>query len=296
MRRTLAVAVFIAALGVEATLRAQDSFQFFASMIDTSGAAVRGLTEADFIVREDGVPGQVIKVEAIDWPMKVQLLVDTGAGVGNDNLAHVRNGVRGLLESLPAGVEVSVFGTAPPRPLVRGTTDRTAFLKAPGLLAPDSGAGRFVDALSEAAQRIERDKSDFFPVIVALGSTAAGGSNVTDAAVERLLQRLGTRGTTVHAVMLESSSSGQTSGANSVRVGTAAAELTGGRFERILVGSRLATLLPEIGRQIAASHEHQSQQYRITMQRPNAAAPLGQITLGTRTGARGFLSLDGHLP
>lgn len=296
MRRTLAVAVFIAVLGVGVTLRAQESFQFFASMIDASGQSVGGLTADDFVVREDGVVGKVLKVEAIDWPVKVQVLVDTGAGVGNDNLMHVRNGVRGLLEALPEGIEVAVYGTAPPRPLVKPTIDRATWLKAPGLLAVDSGAGRFVDALGEASQRIEKDTSNFFPVIVALGSTAAGGSNVTDAAVEKILKRLGTRGTTVHAVMLESTSSGQTSGANSVRVGTAAAELTGGRYERILAGSRLATLLPEIGQQIAASHAHQSRQYRITMQRPNAAAPLGQITLGTRTGARGFLSLDGHLP
>ena len=57
-------------------------------------------------------------------------------------------------EKIPEGVEVSMYTTAPqPRPIGKPTTDKQQLLKAIGLIAPDSGAGAFFDALFEAANR-----------------------------------------------------------------------------------------------------------------------------------------------
>ncbi len=36
------------------------------------------------------------------------------------------------------------------------------------LLGPDTRVGQFVESLFEATERIERDESDFFPVIVSV--------------------------------------------------------------------------------------------------------------------------------
>src|SRR5205085_4451173 len=121
-----------------------------------------------------------------------QLLVDNGIGLGGDNISHLRNGVRALLEALPPGVEVTLVATAgAPRFLVRATTDRGAIMKGLGLLAPDGGAGKFVESLNEATQRIEKDKGDYTPVIVSLATTE-GDRNVLDRDVDRLTQRLQT--------------------------------------------------------------------------------------------------------
>ena len=101
------------------------------------------------------------------------------------------------------------------------------------------------------------------------------------------------RAATVHVVMLSSATRGPASGLNSVDVGIAVTKLTGGRYENIAAGQRLATLLPELGQQVAQSHARQSRQYRITFERPNGNAPLGNVTLAGRNGMRGRLSLDG---
>ena len=60
------------------------------------------------------------------------------------------------------------------------------------VLAPDSGAGRFVESLNEATQRIERDKTDYFPVIISVATTS-GDRDVRDSDVERMMKRLEAR-------------------------------------------------------------------------------------------------------
>ncbi|MBI4265606.1 MAG: VWA domain-containing protein [Acidobacteria bacterium] len=299
MRTRLGLILLVIPLMV-AGVQAQREFQFFVSMVDASGMPVATLAPSDLDVRESGVSGKVVRVEPIDWPVKVQILVDNGAGIGAENLTPLRNGVRGLLEALPDGVEVSLLSTAPqPRFLVRPTTDRQALLKGVDVLVPDNGAARFVEGLNEAAQRVEADEGNHFPVIVAVGSTAVEGGNVNQHDVERTLQRLGARAATVHVVMFSSTSRGtlNISGAAQTDIGIAVAKMTGGRYENITAGTRLATLLPEIGDQVALSHARQSRQYRITFERPGpATGPVGEITLGARPGTTVLLSIDGHLP
>jgi hypothetical protein len=69
-------------------------------------------------------------------------------------------------------------------------------------------------------------------------------------------------------------------------------------YEGIAAASRLATLLPEIGAQVAKSNDKQSHQFRLTLQRPSGASgDLGQIGLSVRSGLRAAgLSRDGRLP
>jgi hypothetical protein len=281
-----------------AVVTGQQQFQIFASIVEAaSGAPVKSLEPADVKVVENGVEAPVARIDPIEWPMKVQLLVDNGAGLGSENLQHLRNGVKGFLEAMPAGVEVSLVSTAPqPRFVVRPTTDRIQMLDGVGRLTPDSGTGRFVESLNEAAQRIEKDEKDHFPVIVIAG-TSSGDNNVLERDIQRLMQRLQKRPATVHVVLLTNvrTASG---GSVQTNVGLAITQMTGGKYEGIAAASRLATLLPEIGAQVGKSHEKQSHQFRITVERPKGASgDLGNIGMSVRSGLRtAGLSRDGRLP
>ena len=193
---------------------------------------------------------------------------------------------------------MTIVTTAPqPRFLVRPTTDKAMMLEGLGRLAPDSGAGRFVESMNEATQRIEKDKSDHFPVIIMAG-TSSGDANVMERDVKRIFERIQKRPTTVHVVLLNSTTGSASGGANQTQVGMAVTEATRGRFENIAAPTRLATLLPEIGKQVAAAVEKQSSQFRLTVERPaGAKGELGQVGAGARSGLtlRG-LSMDGRLP
>jgi hypothetical protein len=276
---------------------AQQQFQLYASVADASGKSLTELQPTDLRVMENGVEAKVVKAEPVNWPVKVQLLLDNGIGLGGGNLQILKDGVTGLINALPDNLEVTIVTTAPqPRFVVRPTTDKAAMLDGLGRLAPDSGAGRFVESLNEATQRIERDKTDQFPVII-MAATSSGDANVLERDVKRIFERIQKKPTIVHVVLLNSTNS-SSGGANQTQVGMAVTQATGGRFENIAAATRLATLLPEVGKQVSESVKKQSNQFRLTIERPSGqSGDLGKVTAGARTGLilQG-LSMDGRLP
>ena len=260
---------------------AQKQFQLYATILDKTGEPATSVAPEDLKVSADGADAKVLKVEPITWTTKVQILLDNG-GVGSTNLSSLRSGLRALIESLPEGLETTIVTTAPqPRFLVRATTDRKALLDGVDKLAPDSSAGRFVESLGEALQRFERDKADFFGVIVTLGTTS-GDNRVLDRDINQIFERAQKRPTTVHVIML-AASVGTTASGGVVQqeVGQGIAKNTNGRYEAINAPSRIATLLPEIGAQIAKGSQGQSKQFRITAE--HSAAP-SSISMSGRNG------------
>jgi hypothetical protein len=56
------------------------------------------------------VPCKIVKVEPINWPTRLQVLVDNGKGVTNP-VTSLRDGLTGLFDVMPAGVEMSMYLT-----------------------------------------------------------------------------------------------------------------------------------------------------------------------------------------
>jgi len=297
MRSKLLMGVAVA-LCVASDVRAQQQVQLYASVADVTGKPVATLEPADLKVLEGGVEAKIVKVEPVSWPVKVQLLVDNGIGLGGQNIQSLKDGIKGLIEALPENLEVTIVTTAPqPRFLVRPTMDKAMMIEGLSRLAPDGGAGRFVESMNEATQRIEKDKTDHFPVIIS-SATSSGDANVLERDVKRIFERIQKRPTTVHVILLNSTTGSATGGANQTQVGLSVTQATRGRYESIAVPTRLATLLPEIGKQVAASHEKQSHQFKITVERPaGKSGELGQLSAGARSGlVLQGLSTDGRLP
>ena len=292
------LAVFVSLTAASGLVAAQGpkQIQVYASVLDGTGAPAKSLEIADVVLTENDAAATVTRIEPVNWPVKLQLLLDNGIGLGSQNVQLLKNGVAGLLDALPANLEVTLVSTAPqPRILARASTDRAAVQKGLDLLAADSGAGRFIESLSEATQRIERDKGDFFPVIVTVATTI-GDRDSRDYDVQRIMKRLEARPTTVHVVVLTNSASGS-GGANQTNVGLTVTKFTGGRFENINSATRIATLLPEIGQQAATTIERQSHLFRVTADRPaGASGDIGRISLGSKAPLKvAGLSFDGRL-
>jgi hypothetical protein len=298
MRSKLLIGVALALCIATSGVRAQQQISLYASVADATGKPLATLEPTDLRVMEGGVEAKVVKVEPASFPVKVQLLLDNGIGLGGQNIQSLKDGVKGLIEALPENLEVTIVTTAPqPRFLVRPTTDKAMMIEGLSRLAPDSGAGRFVESMNEATQRIEKDKSDHIPVIISQ-ATSSGDANVRDRDVKQIFDRVQKRPTTVHVILLNSTAGSATGGANQTQVGLAVTQATRGRYESIAVPTRLATLLPEIGKQVAASHEKQSHQFKITVERPaGKSGEVGQLSAGARGGLQlQGLSMDGRLP
>ena len=156
MRHALVGFLFVTAwCGATVPALAQREFQFFAQFSDAAGKPVTTLTETDIQVSEDGTNGKVLKLEKVDWPVRVAILLDNGIGSA-DRIVNVRVGAKGLIEALPEGVEISLQTLAPqPRWIVRPTLNKQELIAGVDRYAPDSSASRFVDGLIETAQRFD---------------------------------------------------------------------------------------------------------------------------------------------
>ena len=294
--KLLAAAVGVGLLSAAVAAQTSKQIQIFASILDGSGAPATKVEPGDLRLMENGMEAKVTKVEPVNWPVKMQILLDNGIGIGSANIQQLKNGVQGLVAALPENLEVTLVSTAPqPRFLTKPSTDRAAVQKGLDVLAPDGGAGRFVESLNEATQRIERDKTDYFPVIISVATTS-GDRDVRDSDVERMMQRLEKRPTTVHVILYNGGGS-TTGGANQTNIGMSVTKFTGGKFENVNSATRIVSLLTEFGKTVATSVERQSHLFRITADRPaGASGDVGQVSMGAKAPLQtAGLSFDGRI-
>jgi hypothetical protein len=292
-------------LALTPALRAQQAIQVFLSAVDGDGKPITDLRAEDIQIQTDGSPCRVAKFEEINWPVKLTLMVDNGP-VHTDALRQLRDALRKFLAELPTDMEITVVSTDPaPRFIYRTGNDRVKMVSSLDLIIPDQGAPKFIDAMAEAAERVDKDKKDknkekgnYFPVFMMVGSAGLEGSNPRDYQIAKLFKQVSDNSITVHVVMQQNPNRSVdiASGTNQIEVGIRLTQGTGGRYEAINTETRLSTLLPEYAKQIAQSHARQSHQYRITCQPTGPGSPK-QITANTnRAGLSAALTLDGRIP
>ena len=281
-------------------LHAQQKGTVFFSAYDSVGNPVEKLMPDEVDIIEDDVICRTVKVDLIDWPMKLTVLVDNGTGAGN-MLANLRTGLQGFFDAIPAGVEMSLLTIgSQPRWVVRPTMDKAVAIKGITLVAPDGGAPMFVDAILEAANRIDKDKSAHFPAIVIVTTDVGNSRGTLERDLERIQKLVQQHGITVHFVQVSSGSQNQGSvtGALQTDLGITLSKMSGGRYESLNTNSRLLVLLPELGKLLATSNDRQTHQYRITYERPaRATKPAQKLGINVKLpGVGGIFSLDGHIP
>lgn len=311
MKRThglslLACALIALVIAIPAVLRAQgQQFQFVVAAADGSGTPVTDLKPEEVVMSENGMPAKILKIEPYSVPVKLTILVDNSAG-SRDALSHYRSGLTGLVEALPAAVEVTLISIAPqPRNVVRPTTDREQILRGINGFAPEDESPRFTDALVEFSRRLERelrDKkvADHLPVMVAISTIANDVWSYEAPEVDKALGFLAARKAKVMVAMTATRNNdvGQVADIDTNRqalIAIPATKATGGHYESLAISTRLTTLLPEWGKEIAALHNRHANQFRVTVERP--AGMSGQLQNPrielTRPGLSGAVSLDG---
>ena len=264
LRRSIPVLVIVGLYA--AGIYAQEQFTLLATIVEPDkGTPVESLTPADVRVSEDGATAKVIKVEAVNRQVKVQLLIDNG--IGQNSLSDFRTGVRKLLEALPPNIETTIITTAPQaRTLVKATKNREEQLKGVDRLAPDSSTGRFIESLGEAIERANKDKDTFTVIICA--ATTSGDGKVMQAEMKRIFEPLPGRPILIHVLMYSGVQSAL-GGDIQIETGQRVAKMTGGRYEFFNNMNRFTTLMPEFGADVAKQAVGSAKQFRITAQRPD---------------------------
>ena len=305
LTRSVALLVTLALCEV-LSAQAPRTFQFAVSASDASGAPVTDLKPEDVVMTENGVRQQVVKVEPLSVPIKLTLVIDNGLD-STDALVHYRAGLTGLVEALPPDVEITLITIAPqPRAVVRPTTDRAQVLRAINGFAPEQAAPRFTDALVEFSQRLQREVKDkkvplYVPVMVMLSTTSVQQTSYEPPEVTKAVNFLVSRRARLNMIVM-STRTGQATSPETLNasvqaiIGIPVVKATNGRYESLAVSSRLATLLPEWGKDLAALHQRQSNQVRVTVERAQAGELQNPRIELARTGLNGQVTIDGFLP
>jgi hypothetical protein len=296
-----------------------NQFQFIVGATDASGMPVTDIKPDEVIMTENGAAATVLKIEPYKIPVKLTIAVDNGPD-SREALSHYRSGLKGLIEALPPDLEMTLITTAPqPRMVVRPTTSREQILRGVNGFAPDEERPRFTDTLVEYSQRLQRELRgkrglpDSLPIIVMVSTTANEATSYQVPEIEKALSFLATRKARLMVTMTSTRATAALRKAGDLITETEAAgvgdlntnrqaliaiptvKATRGRYEAIAVTTRLATLLPEFGKDIAVLHAKHVNQFRVTVERANnATGPFRNLQIElARPGLTGSVSVDG---
>lgn len=201
------LAALLAAAGAGAAQPAERSL--VVSVAGRGGAPAAGLQAADFLVREDGAPREVLRAARDTRPRQIALLIDTSAAAAGA-VTDFRNGVSAFTEALPGDDAIALVGFGErPRILAPATRDADRLREGAGRIFAYAGTAAYLlDAMSETTRGFVRRAAPR-PVIVVLATEGLDHSHADVAGVQRALEAARVN---VHAVVLKDSSRRASSG------------------------------------------------------------------------------------
>jgi len=277
----------------------------FISATDASGVPLTDLKPEEIAYTESGTPGKVVSLDRHLLPIKLTIAIDNGKD-SVQALSTLKEGLTGLVGALPADVEVTLITMSQPQMVVKPTTDRAQITQGITRFGPESGAvAKFSETLVEYAQRLDKDFKDkkltYSPVLIVVSTSTPELETVQPDTINKTLNTLQMRGAKVSVIMFTTTPTNTEAVANMKQgrqalIATPIVTASKGKFETLVQFNRLGTLLPEWGKEIAATHAKQTNQFRAIIDRPGGATgPLNNLGLRiTRPGANGSVSPDGR--
>jgi len=272
----LAGASAVLVLAAVAAPRAQTEQRgIYTSVLDKSGNPVEGMTPADFVVREDKVAREVLRVEPATAPMQIALLVDNSQRSSN-SIRDIRDAVVEFVKGVTGtGVrnEVAII-TAAERPtlLVDYTSDPAKLYKGAIFTWPGSGA-YMLDAIFESSRAFKKREA-IRPVIVGI---ATNGPELSNRFRDQVVDALKDAGAALNIVMVGAPPGdiNRIEGRERAFVYSEGTADTGGRYDNVLAASALGTRM----RQVANELTHQ---YLVTYAHPQSLIPPEHIRITTK--------------
>ena len=263
----------------------------YVSVVNEAGAPVPDLGTADFVVREDNVAREVLRVEPAVDPMQIAVLVDNSAA-SRDNISHMRQALPAFVAALtdsPAGQknEVTIIAIGErPTVLADYTTNRAALQKGIDRIwsLHDSGA-YLLDGIIEVCQGFKKREAGR-PVIVAL---TAEGREFSNRQHDQVVEPLKATGAAFNAIVIgRPSSSLKDEMRERGMVLDEGTRATGGARVEILAVESLSMKLKQLADQL-------THQYKVTYSRPQSLIPPERFAVTTSKpglSARGTLVKD----
>jgi VWFA-related protein len=262
-----AVALVFVALHAPAAFGQADERVVYASVVDRDGATVLDLTVKDFIVREDGVAREVVRVAKDDDPLQIALLVDNSAQM-RERLTQLRKATAAFVNATRDGVPIALITLAERPTIVVGyTTDRGQLLKAIDKMFSFEAGNYLLDGIAETSQGLAKRTLWRSAIAVITGL----GPEMSYRQYTEVLRFFREGGATLHVLQLGAGLGAQ---GREIVVSRGTSE-TGGRFEEVLTAAALEMKAQQLSTEI-------SNQYRVTYLRPSRLIPPKKTEVSVR--------------
>jgi hypothetical protein len=264
----------------------------YVSVVNEAGAHVPDLGPTDFIVREDNMAREVLRVAPADEPMQIALVIDNSSA-SSENISHFRSAFPPFVTALTnpnasgAKNQVAIIAIGERPTIFTEYTSNVADLQK-GInrlwALPDTGA-YLLDSILEVCQGLKKREARR-PVIIAVTQE---GTEFSYSQYDQVLGALRDSGAAFYALMLGRPSGSINDEARSRNIvldeGT---RTTGGYREQLLTPMSLAPKLKTLFDQL-------SHQYLVTYAHPQSLIPPERVTVAAaKPGltARGTLVKD----
>jgi VWFA-related protein len=129
----------------------------FVSAVDNNGEPVDGLGPDAFVVREDGVRREVLRVSRATEPIDVAILIDNSQAA-TEEVTFFREALSKFVAKMAPGNHIALVGLADrPTIMVDYTDDTKRLSDAVGRIFPMSGSGMtLLDAMFETSKGLEK--------------------------------------------------------------------------------------------------------------------------------------------
>jgi hypothetical protein len=267
----IAVSPFAPSVAAQAVQRSM-----YVSVLDESGAPVPNLGPRDFIIREDNVAREVLRVAPAAEPMQLVLLVDNSVAARN-YIVDIRKGLHDFVAAMTAPSEMAGknrigISTLADRPTIVAeyTSNVTELNTGVDRIFSQPGSGTLLlEAIIEVCKGIKA-REPARPVIVAITTE---GPEFSDRYYDLVLDPLRNSGAAFHALVVGPPSSGTGDAARNRGVvldqGT---RETGGRRDNLLSSMSLPGKLKELATEL-------THQYLVTYARPQSLIPPEHVTV-----------------
>ena len=243
----------------------------YVSVVDQKGAPVKGLSAADFTVREDGNVREVVRAVPAEEPLDIILLVDDSQAATNA-IPFIRDALNAFIDRLQGKAEVGIVTVGErPTSLVERTSSAPVLKKGVSRIFARPGSGAYLlEGILEVTRGIQKRESKR-PTIIAITTEGVEFSNQQH---DRVVKALHESGATFH-VLAVGTPAPPTSDEmrNRSLVLAQGTEQTGGRREQLLSDMAIGPTLTKLADELL-------NQYVVTYGRPDALVPPERIEVG----------------
>jgi hypothetical protein len=248
----------------------------YVSVVNDAGAPVLDLGVSDFVIREDRVEREVLRVAPAAEPMQIEILVDN-SDAAQDYIRDIRAALPAFIDALATPNEggrrneIGLIALADRPTILTPSTFDAAQLKkgVDRIFAQNESANYLLDGIIEVCKGFKK-RGAARPVIIAITTE---GPEYSSQHFDLVLGPLHDTGAAFHVIAVGPLSNDTSDEShNRGTVLDRGPSSTGGRFEHLFTSMGLAGKLTQIANEL-------THQYRVTYARPQSLIPPDTTTV-----------------